>query len=217
MPRVSSIGTRIELTSMDLHFHEITIGLYRQWGDDGEPAFLVHTYSPREGAGGRMKSLMEIMKILGGMEASPLGEQMLRFPCGHEHFLACRRIFIEACKIDPSATVTPRPLLVHDKKSEGSIVAESLGGGAYSLYPEDGAKAEQAPARAVAIAKGLVKLAEMRATGEREGVVGFDCGCAHDAMVGLLLGRAVNVRAAMRESEAAASRGVLAAPSAQPT
>ena len=43
----------------------------------------------------------------------------------------------------------------------------------------------------------------------------FACGHDHDELVGLLLGRALNVRAAMREAEAAAARGVLAAPSAQ--
>ena len=42
--------------------------------------------------------------------------------------------------------------------------------------------------------------------------VGFECGHSHDALVGLLLTRAMNVRAVIRELENAAARGVLAAP-----
>ncbi len=45
--------------------------------------------------------------------------------------------------------------------------------------------------------------------------VGFSCGQSHDAMVGLLLVRAPNVRAAMREVDMMEARGVLAAPGAQ--
>jgi hypothetical protein len=43
----------------------------------------------------------------------------------------------------------------------------------------------------------------------------FSCSQEHDDLIGLLLVRAPNVRAAMREAEDMASRGVLAAPSAQ--
>ena len=47
------------------------------------------------------------------------------------------------------------------------------------------------------------------------GKVAFPCGHAHDALIGLLLKRAPNVRAVLREQEAALTRGVLAAPSQQ--
>ena len=42
----------------------------------------------------------------------------------------------------------------------------------------------------------------------------FACGGAHDALVGLLLVRVLNVRAVIRGEDAAAAQGVLAAPSA---
>ncbi|MBT6146557.1 MAG: hypothetical protein HOH74_14060, partial [Gemmatimonadetes bacterium] len=48
-----------------------------------------------------------------------------------------------------------------------------------------------------------------------EDCVSFGCGHDHDALVALLLQRAPNVRALVREEQAAAARGVLAAPSAQ--
>ena len=45
--------------------------------------------------------------------------------------------------------------------------------------------------------------------------VAFDCAESHDALVGLLLTRAPNVRVVLREEEMDASRGVLTAPSQQ--
>ena len=67
-----------------------------------------------------------------------------------------------------------------------------------------------------AIAGGLMKLGEMEDTGaDSRDTVAFDCAHAHDALVGLLLTRAPNVRIALREEEMGASRGVLSAPSQQ--
>ena len=98
MGETVDIGRRIELVPMDSHFHDITIGLYCQERDE-EPAFLVHTYSRLEGAKRRIAFVRKAMKILGGMELTSDG--LLRFPCWAEHELACKRIFLEACKLDP--------------------------------------------------------------------------------------------------------------------
>jgi hypothetical protein len=46
-------------------------------------------------------------------------------------------------------------------------------------------------------------------------VVAFPCGAEHDALIGLLLVRAQNLRAVLREEEMQSTRGVLSAPSAQ--
>ena len=43
------LGKRIELVSMDPHFNEISIGLYRQNLDSGFEV-VVHSYSQQEGA-----------------------------------------------------------------------------------------------------------------------------------------------------------------------
>jgi hypothetical protein len=61
----------------------------------------------------------------------------------------------------------------------------------------------------------MAKLAQLDVRGEDETTVVFPCGERHDQLVGLLLGRAQNLRQILREEEMAASRGVLAAPSAQ--
>ena len=43
----------------------------------------------------------------------------------------------------------------------------------------------------------------------------FPCKTPHDALIGMLLFRAQNVRAAMQEEEMASARGMLASPSQQ--
>jgi hypothetical protein len=75
--------------------------------------------------------------------------------------------------------------------------------------PEDG------PRRIAAITRGLAKLGEMETYDDQIDKVTFACGQSHDALIGLLLIRAPNVRAVMREVEMMAARGVLAAPGAQ--
>ena len=120
-------------------------------------------------------------------------------------------MFLEACKLDSTTAVEARPLSIFDRKCSCNIVAASCGEGVYQLAAEGGE--ESAERRISAIAGGLIKLGEMedRQTDE----VAFFCGEAHDALVSLLLVRAPNVRAALREQEAAAERGTLSAPSQQ--
>ena len=199
-------GRRVELLSMDPHFHDITVALY--WRP-GAANYLVHSFSGLSGAEGRVAGIAAAMRGLGGME--PGGEPgAVRFSCGEPHTLAARRLFIEACKIAPGAAVEPRPMQAADKKSGQTIRAASLGGGRYRVS-SDGADKR----RVLAVARGLTRLAEMRAADGADNEVEFACGRAHDPLIGLLMVRALNLRAVMREIEMQAARGVLAAPSAQ--
>lgn len=215
MSHVGNIGTRIELIAMDPHFHDASMGLYEQVDSDGAHCFLVHTYSRRGASSERVRRISNAMKALGGMDSAKRGEPALRFPCGEAHRAACRRAFIEACKLDSDSPFHAIPLTVHDKKSQADVHAVGNGAGRYTVTPVDDDVNRRR--RAAAIAKGLAKLAEMDLEEEQPDRVTFGCGHAHDPLVGMLLGRAVNVRAAMRETEEAAARGVLAAPSAQGT
>ena len=210
MGLTTDIGRRIELVPLDPHFEDVSIGLYRQQ-DDGEPAYRVHTYSLRPGADGRIAFVARAMKVLGGMEQDATGR--LRFPCGRDHNLAVKRVFLEACKLDPAGPVEPRPLEILDKKSGLRIKVISEGDGVYRVTAHGEGKD---PERRISfIAGGLMKLAEIDEVSGTLDRVAFPCGYAHDALVGLLLVRAPNVRAVLREQEMAASRGVLAAPSQQ--
>lgn len=205
MGQTAELGRRVELVPMDPHFHDITLALYQQATPAG-PVYLVHSYSRYPGAAGRLDFVAGAMAVLGGMVAA--GPRALRFPCGADHELACRRAFLEACKLDPGQALAVRPMTFFDKKSGHQIQITALGGGAYQVAL-DGGEAS----RAAAVAAGLVKLGQLQSPVPDQ--VAFACGQAHDALMGLLLVRAVNVRATLREQELLASRGLLVAPSAQ--
>ena len=210
MGQTIDIGKRLELVPMDSHFQDITIGLYQQDLASGF-GFLVHTYSIKEGAQVRIDFVKQAMQVLGGLEESDSG--LLRFPCGHAHTLAVKRVFLEACKLSSDTTVTPKPMMILDKKSGLNMVGKSLGGGKYHIAAEG--ESDQMVRRIRVVTGGLGKLGEMAAVDGVDDQVAFDCGQDHDALVGLLLVRAPNVRSILREIEQSASRGVLSAPSAQ--
>ena len=217
MRRILDIGRRIELVPIDPHFHDITIGLYQQQAVNTTmgketPLFLVHTYSHIAGAAERIETVRQAMQVLGGMLKT--AEGLLYFPCGSAHQAACRRVFLEACKLAPGTHIEPRPLQTLDKKSRLTITVNSIGNGIYSVAADG--EGRGAARRIAAIAGGLAKLGEMEDTGaDNKDTVAFACAHAHDALVGLLLTRAPNVRVALREAEMSASRGVLSAPSQQ--
>jgi hypothetical protein len=204
MSSTLDLGRRIELVSMDPHCADITIGLYEQ--PDG---YVVHSYSSLPEALPRLDSIRRAMQVLGGVAER---QGRLSFPCGARHFLAIRRTFLEACKLAPGATVDARPLTITDKKLDRNVVVRSLGGGLYELSADGSA---DAAARLESIAGGYRKLAEVEFVPAQPQQFRFACGHQHNALVGLLLARALNVRAALREQEMAASRGQLVAPSAQ--
>jgi hypothetical protein len=203
------LGRRIELLSMDPHFHDISISVYRTDAGDGA-CYLLHTYSKREGARDRLAFLAAVMQRTGGMETSGANPVALRFTCGHPHETALKRLFVESCKVAPGSEPAQRELSVFDKKNDMTIRAHGLGSGRYRCSGDRDGTREQR--RVAAVAAGLGKLAELDVDGD---AVRFPCGTDHDELVGLLLMRALNVRGALREQEAAASRGVLSAPSQQ--
>lgn len=241
MAQTLDLGERVELVSMDPHFDDISIALYAPEGP-GQPCYQVHTYSRRPGAAERVAGVARAMQVLGGMEpttADPLGfsspcceitsrvaramqvlegvepatADPLGFSCGHAHRLAVKRLFLEACKLPPAQPLQPRPLHIFDKKANATIAVASLGQGLYEARATEPARGIER--RLATIARGLIRLGEMDEVADQPNQARFGCGTAHDALIGLLLVRAPNVRAAVREAEAMASRGVLSAPSAQ--
>ena len=210
--RLRSIGRRIELVAMDGHCQDITLGLYEQATRLGT-RFLVHTYSSRAGSAERIRFVARAMAVTGDMELDQDDETTLRFPCGRPHRVACKRIFLEAAKLATGTAFEPRPLEIFDKKKRTTIRVTGLGEGEYMARTEGNSGTQDR--RAAVAVLGLVKLGNMeqvRGTSDR---VRFACKMPHDAAVGLLLTRALEVRAALREVESRAARGVLAAPSGQ--
>ncbi len=203
------LGRRIDLLSMDPHFHDISIAVYRD-DDGGGATYLLHSYSRRDGAGDRLRFLAGVMRTAGGMVAGGGSPLAVRFACGHAHEAALKRLFVESCKAPPGTDPERRPLSVLDKKNDLTVRVDALGGGRYRCGGDrDGARERR---RVAAIAAGLGKLAELQVDGTE---VRFPCGADHHELISLLLIRALNVRGALREQEAAAARGMLSAPSQQ--
>jgi hypothetical protein len=210
MATTQDMGTRIELVPMDSHCSDITIALYRQ-DIDGIPGYRIHTYSQHPSAQERIEAMRQTMLVLGGVEIDDGG--FLHFPCGHAHQFAIRRLFLDACKRDPQRPLGPLPLHIFDKKGDCEIFADSLSNGRYAVRAEGNNTGIER--RTATVARGLIRLGEMEENTDNANLAAFGCGQAHDALVALLLVRAPNVRAAMREAEEMSSRGQLVAPSAQ--
>ena len=210
---LKSIGRRIELVAMDGHCHDITLGLYKQASADGT-SFQIHTYSSREGAAERVRFVAAAMAVLGGMQVDEVPRYEIAVSAAAEpHRVACRRIFLESAKLPTNAPLQPRPLEVFDKKKRKTIRVTSLGRGEYLARTEGNVGTHDR--RAAVAVLGLVKLGNMEAVPDTSDRVRFGCDTSHDAAVGLLLTRALDVRAALREIESQAARGVLAAPSSR--
>ena len=203
----AGLGMRGELVSTDKYFRDISIALYAQQKDDGGN-FLVRSFATHDGVKPRIEFIVDTMQSLGGMQS--VGEHRLQFPCGNQHLVAVRRVFLQACKEKPGETIQKIPLSLWDKKSELTGTAECRGVGAYMLSA-DGDSGQ----RLMALRNAMGKLADV----ETDEVVGeqfcFTCGHDHHALVGLLLQSAPNVRAVMREFEMNAAKGVLLAPGSQ--
>ena len=127
MPQTLDLGQRIELVSMDPHFHDISIGLYRQ-DDNGGLAFLVHSYSSLPGCDERLAFICRAMQVLGGVEPVAGQTALLRFPCGQAHQAGVKRLFLEACKLDPAQEPQAKTMQVFDKKAGCDIAVASDGG-----------------------------------------------------------------------------------------
>ena len=121
---------------MDSHFHEISIGLYRQQGTYKVPSSSFTTYSGLDGARERVEFVTRTMVVLGGMEAVEGDGRRARFACNSSHDFACRRVFLESCKWDPAVAVEPKPLTIFDRKSDGNVTVSSLVDDAHTASPE---------------------------------------------------------------------------------
>ena len=206
MGKIVDIGRRIELLPMDTNFHEISIGLYCQDGDS--PKFIVHSYSQRPGVEERLTFIRDAMVVLAGMTQDGV---TLAFPCGYEHNASVRRAFLEAGKLPTGTELVEKPLTTLDKKSGLTIRVGPAGEGLYLVTAEGEGKSPER--RIKVVGNGLAKLGEMALLAEDR--VQFPCKQDHNALTGLLLVRAPNVRAIVREQEMNLARGVLAAPSQQ--
>jgi hypothetical protein len=211
MPVRIDLGRRVELVSLDPSFHDVSVGLYRK-DTDGGPLGLVHSYSGQPGIEARLDAIRNAMSVLGGLQTDTVGDDRgVRLPCGGWHDGAMKRLFLDCFRVDLFGELEPKPLAAPDTRSDQYITVVPLGSGVYRVDAEGGSGEE--PSRAPAIARALVRLVELDEVDDT--TVAFRCGHDHHELMGLMLVRAQNLRAALREEELTSSRGVLAAPGAQ--
>ena len=214
MGRLKDLGRRVELVSMDSQFHDITVGLYEV--STAKPVeFVVHSYSGQSGVSQRISFISSAMRTLGGMVSGINDPNYLMFECGLPHRAACRRLFLESCKLANTDVLEERSSKSIDKKTGSTIAVVSGEDGIFEVASDD--KGEEIERRLSMIAQGFIKLAELEQLENSATQVRFPCGVTHDSMMKLLLIRAMNARAAMREQELKSKQGVLMAPSAQGT
>ena len=198
MGRLKDLGRRIELVSMDSHCHDITIGLYEV--STVRPAeFVVYSYSGQPEASKRVSFISSAMRTLGAMVSGTDHPNYLMFECGLPHRAACRRLFLECCKLRNTDTLEERSSESIDKKTGSTIAVVPGRDGLFEITSND--KGEETEKRLSMIAQGFIKLAELEQLGNSATQVRFPCGLSHDAIMKLLLVRAMNARAAMREQE----------------
>ena len=137
----------------------------------------------------------------------------MRFPCRSEHKRTIKRAFLDLCRLETGADLEVKPLRAFDKKADGALAAKVLGDGRYRI--EAAGDTPAMARRTVALARGFAKLCEMEFLEGDETAVCFPCRQSHDEIMGLMMFRAQNVRASMKEEEMEAGRGVLSAPSQQ--
>lgn len=205
---LSDLGPRLELMPMDRHCQGVSVALYLTV--DGTAA-TVHSFSGRPLVPPRLTWISRAMSVLGGMNLD-VDERTVRFGCGQWHESAARRIFLEACRADPASPVLIRALASRDSRTGQQVTAMPLGAGAYRVDATGGRPG--AVSRGPAVAAGLVRLVGVEVDPGDPSVIHFACGTSHDELVGLLLPRAINLRAALGDPDDPPSRGIMVAPTA---
>lgn len=212
MGETIDLGRRIELLSSDRRCHNISIGLYER-DVAGTPWLCAHTYAAVDGADQRVAFITDTLRVMMGLDDVADGPGWLTCPCGTSHLRAIKRGFLDLCKLETGAPLEPMPLTMHDKKAECDLSVVGKGGGVYEI--QAAADTPAAQRRVKALARGFLKVCEMQSVEGSDTQVAFACKTNHDALMGLLFFRAMNVRSMMAEEEMAATRGVLSTPSQQ--
>ena len=212
MGQTLDLGRRIELQPMDVHCEDISLGLYQRVVDT-VPQFTVHTYSSISMASQRLGFVTRALKTMAGLIEVPGCSEWLRFPCNTLHLRAIKRVFLDLCKLESGAFLEAQPLTAFDKKANCNLSVKSLHNGKYQVHAEK--DDDQAMRRAQALARGFSKLCEADLIDDVDNGFIFPCKTDHNDLIGMLMYRAQNVRASMREEESATARGVLSAPSQQ--
>ena len=200
---IERYGKCVELISMDPHFKDISVGVYRK----GE-ALTVWTYSQETGVRGRIRQIRDQLVNLGGLVAIENTHDQARFPCGTLHARPLRFLLAQAVEKDPEYTHPSGPLSIQDTKTDLTLKVEGReqeGRWVYQVSAEG--DPEKIPWRLPAVQTGFLRYGEMEKV--EENTVAFSCGSRHDELLRLLLPYSRNVSAVETMLEESALRGQL--------
>ncbi len=200
---IERYGKCLELISMDPHFNDITVGIYRK-GDD----LTVWTYSQAPGVKERIRHIRAQLVKLGGLVAVEDTHNQARFPCGTLHARPLRFLLAQAVEKSPDYEHPSGPLSIQDTKTDLTLFVngrEQDGRWVYQISAEG--DPEKIPWRLPAVQMGFLRYGEMEKV--EENTVAFPCGTRHDRLLRLLLPYSRNVSAVETMLEESALRGQL--------
>ncbi len=200
---VERYGKCLELISMDPHFEDITVGLYRKGN-----ILTVWTYSQKDGATKRIRNIRDQLIKLGGLEVVEDTNDQARFWCGSQHARPLKFLLAQAVEKSPDYRHPEGPLSIPDTKTDLTINVEGSGQGDRWVYRISAAgDPEKIPWRLPALQAGFIRYGEMEKAGEN--LVAFECGQRHDELLRLLLPYSRNISAVETMLEESAMRGQL--------
>ena len=200
---IEKYGKCLELISMDPHFKDITVGIYRK----GQ-ALTVWTFSQELGVRGRIQQIRDQLVNLGGLVAIENTHDQARFPCATIHARPLRFLLAQAVEKDPDHTHPSGPLSIQDTKTDLTLIVEGSeqdGRWVYEISAEG--DPEKIPRRLPAVQAGFLRYGEMEKV--EENTVAFSCGSRHDKLLRLLLPYSRNISAVETMLEESALRGQL--------
>ena len=198
---IERYGPCLELTSMDPHFHNISVGLYVKDG-----VCTVWTFSQKPGIEGRIERIRDQLVALGGMEPMEGTHNQARFPCGYLHVRPVKFLLSQAVGKAPDYALPQGQMSIKDTKTPLILSVagrEVEGRWVYELSAEG--EAPNVPARLRLVVAGFMRYGELEKVSDTE--VAFPCGQRHDDLLRVVLPYSRNVSGVESMMEAEALRG----------
>ena len=154
---IERYGKALGIDSMDPHFKDITVGIYRK----GQALTFGPSVKSQESGGASDRSATSWVN-LGGLVAIENTHDQARFPCATLHARPLRFLLAQAVEKDPDYTHPSGPLSIQDTKTESDPDRRSKGTGrSMGLSDLGRGDPEKIPLRLPAVQAGFLRYGEM--------------------------------------------------------
>lgn len=200
---IEKYGKCLELISMDPHFENITVAIYRK----GE-ILTVWSFSQKPGVSERIREIRDQCVALGGLVAVENTHNQARFWCGARHEKALKFVLTQAVEKAPDYRHPTGPLSIEDTKTDLTLRVEGSEQEGRCVYEISAhGDPDKILRRLPAVQTGFLRYGEMERVEQNK--VAFPCGSRHDELLRLLLPYSRNVSAVETMLEESALRGQL--------